>query len=246
MAETEKRKDLVSIGELLKSLNGEFPDLTISKIRFLETEGLLQPERTPSGYRKYSRSDEQRLRFILRLQKERYLPLKVIKEKLKEIESGRIKASDLSAGYLDDAPLLREDEMTDETVVLKADLEEALNVPASFATELEEYRLICSHQGEDGEYYEKEDVKIIRLANDFLRYGIEPRHLKMYKNLTDKEDEFLEGIIYPLLRQKDPEARRAAVENLIQLTSLSRELKDLLLKNRVKPYLKQLDYRPLF
>ena len=68
----------------------------------------------------------------------------------------------------------------------------------------------------------------------------------MYKNLTDKEDEFLEGIIYPLLRQKDPEARRAAVENLIQLTSLSRELKDLLLKNRVKPYLKQLDYRPLF
>ena len=132
MAEAEKRKDLVSIGELLKSLNGEFPDLTISKIRFLETEGLLQPERTPSGYRKYSRSDEQRLRFILRLQKERYLPLKVIKEKLKEIESGRIKASDLSAGYLDDAPLLREDEMTDETVVLKADLEEALKV-ASFA-----------------------------------------------------------------------------------------------------------------
>ncbi len=116
----EKGKELVSIGELLKSLNDEFPDLTISKIRFLETEGLLYPERTPSGYRKYSKTDEQRLRFILRLQMERYLPLKVIKEKLKDIESGKIKASDLSAGYMDDAPFLKEDELTDETVVLRA------------------------------------------------------------------------------------------------------------------------------
>jgi DNA-binding transcriptional MerR regulator len=242
----EKGKELVSIGELLKSLNDEFPDLTISKIRFLETEGLLEPERTPSGYRKYSRADEQKLRFILRLQKERYLPLKVIKEKLKEIESGKIKASDLSAGYMDDAPFLKEDELTDETVVLKSNLEEVLNVSLSFAGELEDYRLICAHQGEDGEYYEKEDIKIMRLANDFLRYGIEPRHLKMYKNLTDREEEFFEGIFFPLLRQKDPEAKRTAIENLIQLTSLSRELKDLLLKNRVKPYLKQLDYKPLF
>lgn len=242
----EKGKELVSIGELLKSLNDEFPDLTISKIRFLETEGLLYPERTPSGYRKYSKTDEQRLRFILRLQMERYLPLKVIKEKLKDIESGKIKASDLSAGYMDDAPFLKEDELTDETVVLKSNLEEVLNVSLTFAGELEDYKLICVHQGEEGEYYEKEDIKIMRLANDFLRYGIEPRHLKMYKNLTDREEEFFEGIFFPLLRQKDPEAKRTAVENLIQLTSLSRELKDLLLKNRVKPYLKQLDYKPLF
>lgn len=242
----ENRKELVSIGELLKSLNDEFPDLTISKIRFLESEGLLEPERTPSGYRKYNKTDEQRLRFILRLQKERYLPLKVIKEKLKDIESGKIKASDLASGFSDEAPLLPEEEAADESMVLKSKVDEMLNINPGFATELEEYKLICSHQGEDGDYYEKEDVKIIRLASDFLRYGIEPRHLKMYKNLADREEEFLGGIFFPLLRQKDPEAKRSAVENLIQLTSLSRELKDLLLKNRVKPYLKQLDYKPLF
>lgn len=241
----ENKKELVSIGELLKSLNDEFPDLTISKIRFLESEGLLEPERTPSGYRKYNKADEQKLRFILRLQKERYLPLKVIKEKLKDIESGKIKASDLSSGFSDEAPLLPEEE-ADESMVLKSKLEEVLNIKPGFATELEEYKLICSHQGEDGDYYEKEDVKIIRLANDFLRYGIEPRHLKMYKNLTDREEEFLGGIFSPLLRQKDPDAKRTAVESMIQLTSLSREMKDLLLKNRVKPYLKQLDYKPLF
>ncbi len=237
---------LIGIGELLKRLNSEFPELTISKIRFLESEGLLSPERTPSGYRKYSRADEQRLRFILRLQKERYLPLKVIREKLKDIESGRIKASDLSPGMMEEGELDREAELTGNATVLKSNLQEALGLEVAFAEELEEHKLICSHPGDDGLYYEKEDIKIIRLAREFRNYGIEPRHLRMYKNLADREEEFFQGIITPLLKQKDPEAKRAGAENLIQLTGLSRELKDLLLKNRIKPLLKQVGYKPLF
>jgi DNA-binding transcriptional MerR regulator len=241
-----KDKELMSIGELLKSLIGEFPDLTISKIRFLESEGLLNPERTPSGYRKFSQLDAQRLRFILRLQKERYLPLKVIKEKLREIESGRIKASDLASGIYEEDERLKMEGSAEEATLLKQNVQEALGIPMNFVNQLEEHKLVCSHQGEDGEYYEREDIKIIRIAHDFSRYGIEPRHLRMYKNLTDREEEFFESLLFPLLRQKDPEAKRTAVDNLIQLTNLSRELKDLLLKNRVKPYLKQLDYKPLF
>ena len=239
-------RDLIGIGELLKRLSVEFPDLTISKIRFLESEGLLSPERTPSGYRKYSKADEQRLRFILRLQKERYLPLKVIKEKLKDIESGRIKASDLTPGFMQEQDLDREAELSGDATVLKARLQEALGLEAGFAEELEEHKLICSHEGDEGTYYEKEDVKIIRIANEFKKFGIEPRHLRMYKNLADREEEFFQGIMTPLLRQKDPEAKRAAADSLLQLTGLSRELKELLLKNRIKPMLKQADYKPLF
>ncbi len=241
-----KNDELMGIGELLKSLADEFPELTISKIRFLENEGLLSPERTPSGYRKFSKLDAQRLRFILKLQKERYLPLKVIKEKLKEIESGRIKASDFSIGGLVEDETFRSESAVEETTVLKSNIPEALGVPLNFVDELIEHKLICPHVGEDGDYFEKEDVRIIRIASDFKRYGIEPRHLRMYKNLTDREEELLESLFTPLLKQKDAEAKRTAVEDLINLTNLSREIKDLLLKNRIKPYLRQLDYKPLF
>ncbi len=241
-----KDDELMGIGELLKSLADEFPELTISKIRFLENEGLLSPERTPSGYRKFSKVDAQRLRFILKLQKERYLPLKVIKEKLRDIESGRIKASDFSLGDLAEDEMFGGENAVEETTMLKSDVPEALGIPLNFVDELIEHKLICPHTGEDGEYLEKEDVRIIRIANDFKRYGIEPRHLRMYKNITDREEELFESLFKPFLKQKDAEAKRSAVEDLINLTNMSREIKDLLLKNRIKPYLKQLDYKPLF
>ncbi|WP_287152794.1 MerR family transcriptional regulator [Candidatus Solincola tengchongensis] len=233
-------KEKMSIGELLKLLQQEFPELTISKIRFLESEGLLSPERTPSGYRKFSQADAQRLRFILKLQKEKYLPLKVIREKLNELESGRMRAGDLAAAGESEAFRVGEEiSAYQEATLPRENLPQALDIDLSFADTLEEYGLICSHQGEDGLYYEREDVKILRIAREFSRYGLEPRHMRMYENLTDREVMAFEQIIMPSLKSKDPEARKRALDVLLQLVNLSRELKDQLLKNRVKEYFRQ-------
>ena len=232
----EEKKDLMSIGDLLKSLKGEFPDLTISKIRFLEGEGLLSPQRTPSGYRKFSQADAQRLRFILKLQREKYLPLKVIREKIDELESGRARAGDLAPGMVGSLEVGEELAVYADATLLKENAPQALEVDASFVATLEEYGLVCAHEGEDGPYFEKEDVKILRIAREFARYGLEPRHMRMYENLTGREVMAFEQIIMPALMSKDQEAKRRALDNLLQLVNLSRELKDLLLKNRVKAY----------
>jgi DNA-binding transcriptional MerR regulator len=232
----DNKKDKMSIGDLLKSLKGEFPDLTISKVRFLESEGLIEPERTPSGYRKFSQADAQRLRFILKLQREKYLPLKVIREKIDELESGRARAGDLVPGMMGSLEVGEDLVAYDDSILLQDDVRQALDIDPSFAATLEEYGLICAHDGDQGPYFDKEDVKILRIAREFSRYGLEPRHMRMYETLTDREAMAFEQIITPALKSKDPESKRKALDNLLQLVNLSRELKDLLLKNRVKQY----------
>jgi DNA-binding transcriptional MerR regulator len=236
VTQMEKQKDKMSIGDLLKSLKDEFPDLTISKIRFLESEGLIEPERTPSGYRKFSQADAQRLRFILKLQREKYLPLKVIREKIDELESGKARAGDLVPGMMGSFEVEEDLIAYDDATLLREQAPQALDIEPSFLATLEEFGLICAHDGDDGPYYDKEDVKILRIAREFSRYGFEPRHMRMYENLTDREALTFEQIIMPALKSKDPEAKRRALDNLLQLVNLSRELKDLLLKNRVKEY----------
>lgn len=232
----EVKKDLMSIGDLLKSLKDEFPDLTISKIRFLESEGLLNPERTPSGYRKFSQSDARRLRFILKLQREKYLPLKVIREKIDELESGKARAGDLAPGMLGSLEVGEDLSAYDDSTLLRENVPRVLGADPAFVATLEDFGLICAHDGEDGPFFEKEDVKILRIAEEFARYGLEPRHMRMYETLTDREVSAFEQIIKPALMSKDQEMRRRALDNLLQLVNLSRELKDLLLKNRVKDY----------
>ncbi|RJP31219.1 MAG: MerR family transcriptional regulator [Actinobacteria bacterium] len=232
----EKQKDKMSIGDLLKSMKDEFPDLTISKIRFLESEGLIEPERTPSGYRKFSQADAQRLRFILKLQREKYLPLKVIREKIDELESGKVRAGDLVPGMMGSLEVGEDLVAYDDATLLLEHAPQVLDIDPLFLSTLEEFGLICPHEGDDGPYYDKEDVKILRIAREFSRYGLEPRHMRMYENLTDREALAFEQIILPALKSKDPEAKRRALDNLLQLVNLSRELKDLLLKNRVKEY----------
>ena len=232
----ESLKDKMSIGDLLKSMQDEFPDLTISKIRFLESEGLIEPERTPSGYRKFGQADAQRLRFILKLQREKYMPLKVIREKIGELEAGKARAGDLAPGMLASLEAGEDLVAYDDSTLLREEAPQALGVDASFVATLEEFGLISARDGDDGPFYEKEDVKIMRIAREFSRYGLEPRHMRMYENLTGREVMAFEQIVAPLLRSRDPEARRKALDNLMQLLNLSRELKDLLLKNRVKEY----------
>ena len=227
-----------SIGEVLVNVKTEFPDITISKIRFLESEGLITPERTPSGYRKFYPDDVERLKSILRLQRDEYLPLKVIKERLLKADSGDD----------DDEPTLEQatsgmdtdgggEDLAEAPTGLQMSLEEmaaATGVDRERIKELEQFGIVCTHGPEGGRYYDGDDYVTLSIVKDFLRFGIEPRHLTMYKHFADRESAFFEALVAPTLRQKNPDARRAATQTLGELTTTSRKFKQALLRNALR------------
>jgi DNA-binding transcriptional MerR regulator len=229
-----------SIGEVLVSVKTEFPDITISKIRFLEAEGLIEPERTPSGYRKFYASDVEKLRSILRMQRDEYLPLKVIKERLLKQD-----ASD-AAGELDeDADLPGEEdgkptaatEIADAPTGLQMSIEEmsaATGVEKDRIRELESYGIVCSHGPAEARYYDGDDYILLSIVKEFFRHGIEPRHLTMYKHFADRETTFFEALVAPTLRQRNPDARRAAAQTLVDLSVTSRKFKQALLRTNLR------------
>jgi DNA-binding transcriptional MerR regulator len=219
-----------SIGEVLVNVKTEFPDITISKIRFLESEGLITPERTPSGYRKFYPDDVERLKSILRLQRDEYLPLKVIKERLLKADSGED----------DEQPTLEQatsgmdtdgggEDLAEAPTGLQMSLEEmaaATGVDRERIKELEQFGIVCTHGPEGGRYYDGDDYVTLSIVKDFLRFGIEPRHLTMYKHFADRESAFFEALVAPTLRQKNPDARRAATQ--------TRKFKQALLRNALR------------
>jgi len=227
-----------SIGEVLVSVKAEFPDITISKIRFLESEGLIQPERTPSGYRKFYEKDVERLKAILRMQRDEYLPLKVIKERLAKMDAGEVEEPQAAAT----APAGAEaaDELAEPPTGLQMSLEEmaaATGVEKERIKELESFGLVCSHGPDGARYYDGDDYVVLSVVRDFFKYGVEPRHLTMYKHFAEREGAFFEAIVMPMLRQRNPDARRAAAGTLLELARASRKLKQALLRVNLRKYL---------
>jgi len=234
-----------SIGEVLVGVKTEFPDITISKIRFLESEGLIEPERTPSGYRKFYPDDVERLRSILRMQRDEYLPLKVIKERLVQQDAGdpsdpsieeAVAGGDAAAGNGSGGG----DDLAEAPTGLQMSLEEmatATGVDRERIKELEQYQIVCSHGPEGGRYYDGDDYIVLSIVKDFLRHGIEPRHLTMYRHFAERESAFFEALVAPTLRQRNPDARRAAAQTLAELTSTSRKFKQALLRNALREHL---------
>jgi DNA-binding transcriptional MerR regulator len=230
-----------SIGEVLVSVKTEFPDITISKIRFLEAEGLIEPERTPSGYRKFYGHDVERLKAILRMQRDEYLPLKVIKERLLQQDAG---ADGLASSPDGEAP--SEEDVTAETEIAEAptglqmSLEEmstATGIDRERIKELEAFGIISSHGPEGAHYYDGDDFIILSIVRDFFRFGIEARHLTMYKHFADRESAFFDQIVAPTLRQKNPDARRTAAQTLATLSATSRKFKQALLRTNLRDHL---------
>jgi len=225
-----------SIGEVLVSVKTEFPDITISKIRFLEAEGLIQPERTPSGYRKFYEKDVERLKDILRMQRDEYLPLKVIKDRLLKAETG----ADVVEVQEDSDRASAEDELAEPPTGLQMSLDEmsaATGVEKERIKELEGFGLVTSHGPDGARYYDGDDYVVLSILKDLFRYGIEPRHLTMYKHFEEREATFFESIVLPQLRQRNPEARRVASQALTDLTKASRKLKSALLRNNLREHL---------
>jgi DNA-binding transcriptional MerR regulator len=231
-----------SIGEVLVSVKTEFPDITISKIRFLEAEGLIEPERTPSGYRKFYAHDVERLKSILRMQRDEYLPLKVIKERLVRQDAGsdELDVSSDGEAQRDDAVSVVE-EIAEAPTGLQMSLEEmatATGIDRDRIKELEAFGIISSHGPEGARYYDGDDFILLSIVKDFFRYGIEARHLTMYKHFADRESAFFDQIVAPTLRQKNPDARRTAAQTLASLSATSRKFKQALLRTNLRDHLR--------
>jgi DNA-binding transcriptional MerR regulator len=225
-------RSYLSIGEVLISLKTEFPDITISKIRFLEGEGLIEPERTASGYRKFYDRDVDRLRQILKMQRDEYLPLKVIKERLARAEDGQEPPEPVDQAAADEELVepptglqMTEDEMSAATGVDRERIQE-----------LEQFGILCGHGLNGNRYYDGDDYIVLSIVKDLFKYGVEPRHLTMYRHFAEREASLFEAIVLPMLRQRNPDARRAATESLAELARLSRKLKQALLRSNLRQY----------
>jgi DNA-binding transcriptional MerR regulator len=197
----------MSIGEVLAHLRGEFPDITISKLRFLEAEGLVEPQRTAAGYRKYSTADVARLRFVLAAQRDHYLPLRVIRDQLTGV-----------------APLRPvTDPGVPEPVAPRVDRAELLarsGLTGSALDELEQHGLIRDRAGR----YDADALTVARVAAQLARYGLEPRHLRGYRTAADREVGLFAQLVAPVARQNTPAARDRAAETVRELTALSQQL----------------------
>jgi DNA-binding transcriptional MerR regulator len=226
-------RDYRSIGEVLVTLKPEFPDVTISKIRFLESEGLISPERTSSGYRKFYDQDVSRLRTILKLQRDEYLPLRVIRERLDRGEDGQPTPAPTRT-------LEPEDEVAAPATDLQMTVEElaaATGVDRGVIEGLGSFGLLKPEQLNGVAFYDGDDLVVLRIVKDFFKYGVEPRHLTMYRHFADREAAFFQQIILPIVRQRNPEAQRQASESLTELSAISRRLKQALLRANLRRYL---------
>jgi DNA-binding transcriptional MerR regulator len=229
-----------SIGEVLVAVKTEFPDITISKIRFLEAEGLIEPERTPSGYRKFYAQDLDTLKSILRMQRDEYLPLKVIKERLLKQEADEDVELDADGEPIEVPEAEVSEEVAEAPTGLQMSLDEmsaATGIEKERIKDLESYGIVCSHGPENAIYYDGDDYIVLSIVKDFFRYGVEPRHLTMYKHFEEREAAFFETIVAPMMRQKNPDARRAASQSLADLAKISRKFKQALLRTNIRDHI---------
>ncbi|MET8681374.1 MerR family transcriptional regulator [Streptomyces sp. NPDC004647] len=227
---------LMSIGAVLHQLREEFPEVTISKIRFLEAEGLVEPRRTPSGYRKFSPEDVERLGSVLRMQRDHYLPLKVIREHLDALARGEqlgLPSPGRSRELLDGA-LEPDPEAVTAARIGRAELLAAADVGEAELAEWESYGLITP--GEDGGY-DIETVSVAKLVAALGHFGLEPRHLRVMKAAADREADLVEQVVAPLRRHRNPQTRNHAETTARELATLSIRLHAALVQAALRPRL---------
>ncbi|EDY51539.1 conserved hypothetical protein [Streptomyces clavuligerus] len=219
---------MMSIGTVLGQLRDEFPEVTISKIRFLEAEGLVEPRRTPSGYRKFSQEDVERLAQVLRMQRDHYLPLKVIREHLDAADRGeqvQLPAQSpgrdgaaTGAGAGEPGPWEAVGERRTAARVGRAELLAAAEVGEEELAEWESYGLLVP---DAAGAFDAEAVTVARLVADLGRFGLEPRHLRAMRAAAEREAGLVEQVVAPLRRHRNPQTRAHAEATARELATLS-------------------------
>ncbi|MFJ8283008.1 MerR family transcriptional regulator [Streptomyces griseoviridis] len=209
---------LMSIGAVLNTLRDEFPEVTISKIRFLESEGLIEPQRTPSGYRKFSPADVERLGQVLRMQRDHYLPLKVIREHLDAIARGEAAPLPVVGRQRDGEAALEVAEGPTAARIARDELLAAAGIEDRELSEWESYGLVTPLA--DG-VYDAEAVTVAALVVELGRFGIEPRHLRAMKAAADREAGLVDQVVAPLRRHRNPQTRAHAEARTKELAALT-------------------------
>jgi DNA-binding transcriptional MerR regulator len=208
---------MLRIGEVVRRLSDEFPDISISKIRFLEDEGLLTPQRTRGGYRLFSEDDLERLTTILRLQRDEFLPLRVIRD-------------ELSAPGIAERKRRRPTGLGDRVQEIDFDdLCRRAGVPPEFARELESFGLLTGHGTGSDKQYPETDADVAAVCAQLTRFGVDARHLRTFRTATDRQTALIEQLVAPALRSRNAERRAAGLQDLQALSELAQELTALLL-----------------
>lgn len=230
-----------SIGQALADLTAEFPDEDIkeSKLRFLESEGLVEPERTPSGYRKYSVEDMERLRYIIRAQREQYLPLKVIKEHLDAIDRG------LEPPALHSAPTVPSGALGDSAAVAdmlrstpadvrisRRELIKTADITEELLADLETFGLVRTRTG--SKHYDSDALQVAKVAGELAAFGIEPRHLRAFRTAADREIGLVEQVVSPIRRSREDGAEGRAAQAVDEIAGLSLRLHATLVRAGVR------------
>jgi DNA-binding transcriptional MerR regulator len=227
----ERPGKAMTIGAVCKALRQEFPDISISKIRYLEDQKLLEPRRTPGGYRLYAQTDVARLRTILRMQRDEFLPLRVIRQ---ELASGRVDADPAVPAPSGDGGGPRRRPGVSVTAGGGAlysleDVVEDTRAEPRLIAELEEYGVIKGEHRAGTKYYDETEREIIRAVTELARYGVGGRNLRSFRTSADREAALLQQILAPALRSRNVERRKEAVEALENLAAVTTHLKHLLL-----------------
>jgi DNA-binding transcriptional MerR regulator len=222
-----------TIGEVLNRLKHEFDDVSISKIRFLESEGLVRPGRSDSGYRQFTDADVDRLRYVLLAQRDRYLPLKVIKDELSRLDAGLPVETEPAATGDDVAvpPSTNHRDPSELLSDLALDRGELRHASGLSEDELE--ALIANGILEDGASFDGAALRTARTAAELLRRGLEPRHLRGYRLSAEREADRIDQLVAPMLRQRNPESRRDASSRADELIALGAQMHRLLLEARL-------------
>lgn len=231
----------LTIGKVVKRLQGQYPDLSISKVRYLEDEGLLEPSRTPSGYRLYSPSDVRRLETILYLQKNRFLPLQVIKEQLDNEKNG------VFGAVLSDVEP-QEDTQTTSRLHLIDRMPELLGTPVSFVRELAEAGLIGLKRSPHGrDLVDGRDFALIRTCDRLRHFGIGPKNLRQYVTAANRESAMFEQALVVFARkgggvqmEDTPENRQQFADAMQQMLSLTAQVRDILLRRQISTAFSQM------
>jgi DNA-binding transcriptional MerR regulator len=232
-----RSRDYLSIGEVLETIREEFPDVSVSKIRFLEAEGLISPERTGSGYRKFFEVDVKRLRYILSLQRDQFLPLKVIKDRLSEFDAN---GGEPVAVPQAQAPTRKTTKAATSAPVTDVSLSRAELLKASGLSQkqlegLEEFGVMPARTAEDR--YDGNDLAVAKAALGLFEFGVEPRHLRMYRQLADREVNFVEQIVSPVAHRRDKDSQAEAARSAFALLDHSRRLRDALVQADIRTVL---------
>jgi DNA-binding transcriptional MerR regulator len=239
LEEVPRQTKSLTIGAVCKGLQQEFPDISISKIRYLEDQKLLTPRRTPGGYRLYSAADVSRLRTILRLQRDEFLPLAVIRQELAagrtfdeapasksggdggaKPEGGRPGAAlrRLTLSVRDRGAQYSTDDVVEQT-----------GAEPRLVQELEDFGIIKGEVRDGRRFYDETEREIVRSVSELARYGVAGRNLRVFKSSAEREAALLQQILAPALRSRNPERRKEAVEALENLAAVASHLKHLLL-----------------